>query len=196
VTGPGTAVLVVDVQNDFCHPDGVFAGVGMRVEDLAGLVGQINTLVSAARAGGHPVIWVSMEWSDDAEVGLLAQRSPFLASTGLRTGSWGVRLVDGLDRRDGDIALRKRRFSAFHGTELETMLAELGVGTVVVAGVRTDFCVESTVRDAFFRDLRVLVARDAVAGYVEPMHEASLRLMDTVFADVVSTEDAAARLTG
>ncbi|ODU03728.1 MAG: hypothetical protein ABS81_13160 [Pseudonocardia sp. SCN 72-86] len=188
-TGDGTVLVVIDVQNDYCHADGVFAGAGLRVSDLDGLVSRINILVAAARAGGRPVVWVRMEWDDDTAVGLLAERSPFLATTGLRSGTWGAELVAGLDPIPGDTVLRKRRFSAFHDTTLDDVLAGLGATTIVVAGVRTDFCVESTVRDAFFRDLRVVVASDAVAGFVDDLHRNSLRLMGTVFADVAPTAD-------
>ncbi|WP_407562383.1 cysteine hydrolase family protein [Streptomyces sp. 184] len=191
-----TALVVIDVQNDYCHPDGVFAAAGLAVDDLDGLVERVNALVAAARTGGRPVVWVRMEWADDAGVGLLAERSPFLRERGLRRGTWGAEPVAGLDRRPGDHEVVKPRFSAFHRTSLDDLLARLGVGTLVVAGVRTDFCVESTVRDAFFRDLRVVVARDAVAGYVEELHTASLRLMGTVFADVVGGEQAAGLLAG
>ncbi|WP_326836683.1 isochorismatase family cysteine hydrolase [Amycolatopsis rhabdoformis] len=190
-----TAVVVIDVQNDYCHPDGVFARAGLRVTDLDVLVERINALVAAARAGGHPVVWVRMEWDDDTQVGLLADRSPFLAAEGLRTGTWGAAPVDELDRRPEDVEVRKRRFSGFHRTRLDHVLAELDVGTIVVAGVRTDFCVESTVRDAFFRDLRVVVAEDAVAGYVEDLHRHSLRLMGTVFAEVRPVEEVARTLS-
>lgn len=190
-----TAVVVIDVQNDYCHPDGVFARAGLRVPDLDGLVTRINTLVAAARSGGHPVIWVRMEWDEDSQVGLLAERSPFLATEGLRTGTWGAGPVGGLDHRTEDTVVRKRRFSAFHESRLDDVLAALNAGTLVVAGVRTDFCVESTVRDAFFRDLRVVVADDAVAGYVDDLHRHSLRLMGTVFAQVRPTEEVARALS-
>ncbi|MFB4311263.1 cysteine hydrolase family protein [Actinomadura sp. GTD37] len=189
-----TALLVIDMQNDYCHPDGVFAGAGLRVTGLDGLVRNVNTLAEAARSAGRPVIWVRMEWAEDAEVGLLAERSPFLRERGLRRGTWGAELVAGLDRAPGDHEIVKPRFDAFHRTGLDELLRDLGVRTLVFAGVRTDFCVESTVRAAFFRDLRAVVAREAVAGYVEDLHLNSLRLMGTVFADVVSADDAAAAL--
>ncbi|MQY11753.1 Peroxyureidoacrylate/ureidoacrylate amidohydrolase RutB [Streptomyces sp. RB5] len=181
------AVVVIDVQNDFCHPRGVFAGAGLVVDDLDGLVANINTLVARAREQDVPVVWVTMEWADDAEVGLLASRSPFLATAGLRAGTWGCEPVDGLDVRPADRFVRKTRFSSFHRTGLEATLTELGADTLVVAGVRTDFCVESTVRDAFFRDYRAVVVRDAVAGYFPDLHENSLRVMGTVFARIAGT---------
>lgn len=190
-----TALVVVDVQNDYCHPAGVFADVGLTVDRLDGLIGEINSLVGAARAAGCPVIWVTMEWRADAEVGLLAERSPFLGSAGLRAGTWGAAIVDGLAALPDDHFVTKSRFSSFYRTDLDELLRELGVSTVVVAGVRTDFCIESTVRDAFFRDYRVVVARGAVAGYFDELHLASLKLMSTVFAQVVDTDQVVAGLT-
>jgi ureidoacrylate peracid hydrolase len=189
-----TAVVVIDVQNDYCEPAGVFAQAGLRVEGLAELVGRINVLVAAARAAGSPVVWVRMEWPDDASVGILAERSPFLRSAGLRGGTWGAELVEGLDVEPGDVQVTKPRFSGFYETELEETLRGLGVTTLVTAGVRTDFCVESTVRDAFFRDFDVVVAEDAVAGYFAELHDNSLRLMQTVFARVAPVDRVAAAL--
>ncbi|UED87886.1 cysteine hydrolase family protein [Streptomyces profundus] len=195
-TGQDSALLLIDIQNDYCHPEGVFAAAGLRVTDPDALVERVNTLTAAARSHGRPVIWVRMEWPDDDSVGLLAERSPFLRSAGLRRGTWGAALLDGLVVAPGDHTVVKSRFSAFHRTALDELLGDLGVGTLVLAGVRTDFCVESTVRDAFFRDLRAVVAGDAVAGYFEDLHLASLRLMGTVFAEIVPTDEAAALLAG
>lgn len=181
---PGSAAVVIDVQNDYCHPEGVFARAGLKVDDLQGLVERVNTLVRAARAGGRPVVWVRMQWNDRADVGLLAERSPFLCEEGLRVGTWGARPVEGLDESPQDHVVTKKRFSSFHETDLDRVLTDLGVNRLAVAGVRTDFCVESTVRDAFFRDLEVVVAEDAVAGFFPDLHESSLRVMGTVFAHV------------
>jgi ureidoacrylate peracid hydrolase len=184
------ALVLVDLQNDYCAPGGVFERAGMRVDGLDKLVASTNRLVAAARAGGHIVIWVRMVWDEDGGPGLLAERSPFLAREGLRRGTWGAEPLDGLDVAPDDAIVEKRRFSAFFDTGLEELLLREGVDTIVTGGVRTDFCVESTVRDAFFRDIEVLVVADAVAGYVPDLHEHSLREMGTVFAEVVTVDDA------
>lgn len=183
------ALLVVDMQNDFVHPDGVFAAAGLRVDDADPLVEQINRLVATMRERRDPVVWIKMIWDETADGGLLFDRSPFLAAGGLRRGTWGAELVDGLDVRPEDRVVEKRRFSAFFDTDLESALADEGVDTVVACGVRTDFCVESTVRDAMFRDFAAIVPREAVAGYVPELHESSLRLMGTVFAWVASIDE-------
>lgn len=188
--GRRTAVLLVDMQNDFCHADGVFARAGLRLEGLGDLIARVNALAAAARDGGHLVVWTAMTWDDDEAVGRLAARSPFLAREGLRRGTWGAALLDGLEVDGGDRVLEKTRFSAFFDTGLEAMLRGEGIDTLVVAGVRTDFCVESTVRDALFRDFEAFVPADAVAGYVPDLHEHSLRLMGTVFARIITAQEA------
>lgn len=190
-----TALVVIDVQNDYCHPDGVFARAGLRVDDLDALTAQINRLAAKARERRDPVVWVKMVWDGPDDGGLLPRRSPFLREEGLRRGTWGAELVDGLDVQPGDAIVEKTRFSAFYDTDLALALQDAAVTTLVVAGVRTDFCVESTVRDAMFRDLEVVVAREAVAGYVPDLHESSLRLMGTVFAWVLPVDDVLALLT-
>lgn len=183
------AVLVVDAQNDFCVPGGVFDRAGLRVDDLAGLVSTINDVTATARGNGLPVIWVRMEWQDGHDVGILAERSSFLRDEGLRAGTWGAEIVDGLTVAPGDLHVTKRRFSAFYNTDLHDVLGRRGVRRLYVLGVRTDFCVESTVRDAFFRDYDVAVVSDGVRGFVAPLHDSSLAVMSTVFARVVESPE-------
>jgi ureidoacrylate peracid hydrolase len=190
------ALLVIDLQNDFCHTDGVFARAkGMRVDDLSGLLARVGRLVRAARAAHVGVIWTRMVWDSDDEVGLLG-RGGFLAKEGLRRGTWGAELLSGLDVRRDDAVVDKKRFSAFFATDLERLLLDRGIGRLYVAGVRTDYCVESTVRDAFFRDLDAIVVRDCVAGYFDALHESSLTEMATIFAEVIDCEAAVERLGG
>lgn len=188
------ALLLIDLQNDYCHPDGVFATGGLRLERLDRLVGAVNTLTAAARRGGAPVIWARMVFDSLADVGLLADKGPGLINHALRRGSWGAQLLDGLDVAEDDHVVEKQRFSAFFRTGLEPLLQRLAVTELVVGGVRTDFCVESTVRDAFFRDLPVTVVTDAVGGYVAELHEGSLRALAAIFADVVDLPAALPRL--
>lgn len=190
VLGRRFAVILVDVQNDFCHPDGVFSRAGLELNSRDQLVRSVNKLVRAARAGGQPVVWTTMVWDNNEQVGLLGSRSPFLARAGLRRGTWGAELMDGLEVAQGDRIVEKTRFSSFFRTDLEDFLQRGGIEYLIVAGVRTDFCVESTVRDAFFRDLHVFLPVEAVRGYVPELHENSLRVMGTVFARLVSVDDA------
>lgn len=191
VRGARMGLLLIDLQNDFCHPDGVFArAAGAGYEDVEPVVDRVNALAAVARRWGHLVVWARMAWAPGEGPGLLAAHSPLVEGDVLREGSWGAELLGSLDRRDGDRIVRKSRFSAFYRTELERVLVSEGITTLVVGGVRTDFCVESTVRDAFFRDLEVFVVVDAVLGYARELHEHSLRMMNTLFAQVVDQDDA------
>ncbi|GGV29108.1 isochorismatase [Actinomadura cremea] len=191
-----TALLLIDLQNDFCHPDGVFAAGGLRVADLEGLVSRTNALAAAARSGGVPVIWVRMVYDTAADAGLLLEASPVQIDEALRTGTWGAELLDGLDVRPEDRRIDKSRFSAFHRTDLEDLLNEAGIRRLVIAGVRTDVCVETTVRDAFMRDLEVALAADASASYIPDLHHASLRALGVIFAEIADQRRATTILRG
>jgi ureidoacrylate peracid hydrolase len=136
------------------------------------------------------VIWVRMTWNKKSDLGLIAYRSAFLAERGLRRGTWGAELLEGLTSKPEDWTVEKTRFSGFFKTDLEERLRAAGIDRLVIGGVRSDFCVESTVRDAYFRDFDVRVPTEIVGGYKQDMHEASLKLMNTVFSKVVATEEA------
>lgn len=184
-----TALLVIDVQNDYCHPEGVFAKSGFDVRSIPPIYRNINLLVDYQRKKNAPVIWVKMIWDTDEEVGHLGERSPFLKHEGLRRGTWGAEIVHELDVDDEESIVEKKRFSAFYNTRIERVLQSLRVEKLIMTGVRTDFCVESSIRDAFFRDYEVVMVRDGVAGYIQQLHENSLKVMGTIFADVKNTED-------
>jgi ureidoacrylate peracid hydrolase len=185
-----TALVIIDVQNDYCHPEGVFAQKAkFSIESISNIYPNLCKLVSACRDKDIPVIWVKMIWDNDEEVGILANKSAFLKHEGLRRGTWGADIVSEMDVQPNDIIIEKKRFSAFYETELSSVLEKLGVKEIIVGGVRTDFCVESTVRDAFFRDYEVIIASDCAASYFSHFQEGSLRVMGTVFSKVLETED-------
>lgn len=184
-----SAFLVIDVQNDYCEPEGVFSKANFDISSIPSIYQNINRLADWQRKRNAPVIWVKMVWDNDEEVGRLSEISKFLKYKGMRRGTWGAEIVSELDVHEHDIIVEKKRFSAFYDTELDNILKKLGVTELFMAGVRTDFCVESSVRDAFFRDYKVVIVDDCVAGFFQELHENSLKVMGTVFADIKSTED-------
>ena len=132
------ALLVIDVQK------GVYAWESKEVLEGRALIATINGLIAAARAAGVPIFFVQHE---DEEI---VAESP----------SWA--LMADLDvRRDSDRFVRKTHGSAFHDTDLAETLAQLGVDEVVVCGLQTEFCVDSTVRQAVTLDLGVTLVADA-----------------------------------
>lgn len=185
-----TALLLIDLQNDYCHPDGVFAQKAkFNVADIPSIYPNINRLIRACRTRNMPVIWVKMIWDSDEEVGILAEKSTFLKHEGLRRGTWGAEIVADLEYEPSDYVVEKKRFSAFYKTDLEGLLERLNIRQLIIGGVRSDFCVESTVRDAFFRDYKVILISDGTISYFPHFHEATLKVMNTVFAEVKNTDE-------
>lgn len=183
-----TALLLVDIQNEVFHPDGVLAG---DFPAKAGpMLAAVRRLVGWAHDEGHPVIWLRLAFRaghfDAVRDSMSRTRGTFV------DGTWGADLLDGLGRRETDVVVTKKRPSGFFDTDLAIVLRGLGVERLVVGGASTNWAVESTVRDAHSHDLEVVVVRDAVATPFDDLHEASLRSMATVFAKVVAIDEVVA----
>jgi nicotinamidase-related amidase len=155
-----TALLVIDLQNDFVAPGAPYECPGGR-----DVVHAANGLIAACREQGIPVIFTAiMHRPDGSDLGAVRYLHPLTAEgAALREGTPGVEFYRELDVRPGDHVIRKRRYSAFFGTELDTLLRNLGVDVVIVAGVATNVCCDSTARDAFFRGYKVIFLADGNA---------------------------------
>ena len=189
-----SAVLVIDMQNDFCCDDGVHGRRGSDLRWVQAVVEPTETLLEEARRRSVPVIFVRTHhdrWSDhestylrDSRVGILHHLQPNAR------GSEFYRLRP----REDEYVLTKRRYSAFFGTELDIVLRNLGTRKLILAGVATNVCVETTARDACMRDFDVVVVRECVAAYSEAAHEAALANIDHHFGRVVTVDDVAPEL--
>lgn len=184
------ALLVVDMQNTFCSLEGHRRTIGYGPVE-GELVDRIRLLVDAARAAGVPVVYTRYALSADySDGGLLLDRFPSLKAEGaLVRDTWGTEIVSGLAPEPDDHIVDKTRHSAFFGTELESILHGLGVDTLIVCGVTTNVCVESTVRDAFARDFHVLVPADGTAAPTAELHEIGLRNIAFAFGDVTTVAE-------
>ncbi len=200
MTGPSTvpgerlgpersAVVVVDVQNDYCAPGGVFDRAGGRPANVESLVASINRLVEAARLRDVPVAWVRTV-RDRQYYRSVPERPDWpLGPRGhCLAGTWGAELLESLHRDPTDIYVEKRTRSAFAGTELGSRLRAMRREVVVLGGCATEVCVESTVRSAADEGLVPVVVRDAVSSHDAQSHEASLRVMARHFAQVVPAD--------
>jgi ureidoacrylate peracid hydrolase len=189
-----TALCIIDVQNDFAHPNSPLAEYGIDMQGLAPTLSKINELISAARAAGVPIVFVGLQTSpekDSPAWKLWMQRQGKDAdaeSAICRQGEWGEAFYACLPEPQDKI-IHKTRYSAFWQTELNTYLQQQGVDTLVVAGITTECCVESTVRDAFHHDYQVIVAKDASAAYDDALHYASLQVMATNFALLANSDN-------
>jgi ureidoacrylate peracid hydrolase len=191
-----TAVLVVDMQNAFIDPKGSLARMGVPVGRNTRPIPHVQAVLAAARAAKVPVVHLRFVLRDDfADLGVLGRKFPPLRELGhCAAGSWDAAFYPGMEPRPGEPVVDKNRFSGFFGTDLDTLLRCLRVDTVVVTGVATNVCVESTVRDAFQRDYRVVVPREATGSYTEEMEAGSLAVMAFMFASVVDVDEVVAAL--
>lgn len=197
---PRTSLIVVDMQNGYCHPDGFMAKIGHDYRPSQAVVAPVTRLTNAARSAGVPVFLVAYELNADySDAGLLVERRPGIRDAGgMIRGSWDAAIVDELAPQPGDRIISKTRHSAFYKTDLEDQLRELGTDMVIVCGVTTNVCVESTVRDAYFRDIRIVVPSDGTAAVTPAMHESALAEVTYSFgtlATVAELEDALAALS-
>ena len=179
------ALLLVDLQRGFLHPQGFVAAQGRDVSDCAAAARHCYALARIARDAGMPVIWTRhVLRPDHADGGLLTtELRPRLGQIGaLAHGTADVEIPAEAGVEAGDFVIDKPRYSAFFGTALDMVLAARGIRALMVGGVTTSMCVESSVRDAAQRDIRTFVVRDAVADFDPARHAASLSAMAFCFA--------------
>jgi ureidoacrylate peracid hydrolase len=158
-----TACIVVDMQNDFCSPQGWLASIGVEVEPTRRPIEPLRRLLPELRAVGVPVVWLNWGTRPDRAnlpPGVLHVYDPDGCHTGigdllepmaspvLQRGGWGASVVDELVVEGGDICIDKHRMSGFFDTELDGVLRNLAVTTLLFAGVNVDQCVLATLIDA------------------------------------------------
>jgi ureidoacrylate peracid hydrolase len=188
------ALLLVDLQRGFLHPEGFVAAQGRDVSDCAAAARHCYVLARIARDAGIPVIWSRhVLRPDHADGGLLTtELRPRLGQIGaLALGTADIEIPAEAGVDPSDFVIDKPRYSAFFGTALDMLLAARGIRTLMVGGVTTSMCVESSVRDAAQRDIRTFVVRDAVADFDAARHAASLSAMAFGFARLIGAAPAA-----
>jgi ureidoacrylate peracid hydrolase len=185
----GFAVLVIDMQNGFLHPDGSLPRAGVSVPDADAVIAENRRLLAEARARALPIIYTQHIHRPDF-IEVPARRLARLPTDPrpLVRGSWDAQIVDELKPESGDYVVEKCRYDAFLYTDLEVVLRGLGVQRLLVSGVVTSVCVESSVRSGEQRDFEMLVAADCCSG-PRPLHDASLTVMATHFAEVAPWQD-------
>jgi ureidoacrylate peracid hydrolase len=197
-----TALLLIDVQNGFLHEDGLVARMagGTLPESSAATIEPLIRTIAAARAQGIPIIYTQHAWQPDlADAGPIgelytAEMLPHLGT--LVVGSWEAEIFDPVAPAPGDELVPKNRYDAFLGTRLEQLLTRMGVQSLVVGGLVTSGCVESTVRDAAMRDYRIFLVGDAIGDIDTAVHDDALARMARMFGRLVGSEDVAAAWAG
>ena len=170
-----SAVIVVDMQNAFASKGGMFDLSGMDISGARQVIEVQKTVLEAAREVSLPVVYLVMGYDSNLATSggpdspnwhkelalLLMRKRPELKGKVLTEGQWDWEIVDELKPRPGDVVINKTRYSGFCGTPLDSMLRTRGTKTLFFAGIATNICVESTLRDAFFLDYWPILLRDA-----------------------------------
>lgn len=172
-----SVLMVIDMQNDF-----VLEGAVMQVKEAKNQLPGIRRLIGMCRELEVPVIYTIQE-TDPVFCPLEIASFPHLKDAGMRKGTDGMQIVDELAPHPEDIVIRKRRFSAFYQTDLEIILrnirgSEKPVDTIIICGTVTNICCESTARDAFFRDYKVVFGTDICSAHSVESHNATLANME------------------
>jgi len=209
-----TAMIVVDMQNDFGTKGGMFDRAGVDITLIQKVVEPISRVLESARRAGMKIIYLKMGFRPDLSDAGPADSPNRLKTSHLGFGdtmrapngtegrilirdTWNTEIVDGLTPQPGDIVLYKTRFSGFYQTGLDNILKTVNARYLVVTGCTTSVCVESTVRDAMFRDYSCLLLDDCMAEPIGNVgsssagsnHEASLLVIQARFGWVSRSEE-------
>ena len=187
-----TAVIAVDMQNDFCHVDGYYGRLGRDICALSAAVAPVAALLGRARAAGATVFFTRLVHDDlrgamEARHALQPKR---WTSSGerLKPGTWGAAIVDELAPHAADVVIDKVGYSAFEATELERELRDRGIRTVVLCGVVTYACVLATAFSAFDRDFDVVLAADAAGSWNAGLGHSSSDIVDLLLGHAVTID--------
>jgi len=206
------AVIVVDMENDFGSKGGMFNRAGIDISMIQKVISPTSKVLAAARKAGIKIIYLKMGYHEDlSDIGneesvnrvrhlkIMHVGDTIIAPNGSKSrilirDTWGTDIITELKPQTGDIVMYKTRFSGFYKTELDSILKQLGKKYLIITGCTTSICIESTVRDAMFRDYSSIVLEDCTAepiGYNFPRsnHEASLLTIQTLLGWVSNSKE-------
>jgi nicotinamidase-related amidase len=195
ITAKNTAVIVVDMQNIWLHPRG--ARYLPMSEDI---VPRIQNLLRFCRSNRVPVIYLhTTKRKDLADVGIFADIKP---QTHDANDEWsnfedtpGAEFYEPVKPAEGDLLVKKFRYSGFYGTQLENLLRALSRDTIAISGVATNVCCDSTARDGAMRDFKVLFLSDCNASFTQEEQEAALNNFDKHFGVVMDSKTLMAKMS-
>lgn len=194
-----TALLIIDVQNDYAHKDGYFSKVaGINVDEIREIVQPIRKLINKCKEHEVFVVWVqSTRTWDNCERNRHRILPPDWGKDwlgGPEEGSWGAEILDEIKPSAGDVVIQKHRNSAFYGTDLERILRNHGTTTLLFTGIATHGCVESTLRDAFFRDFDIILVPDCCADNTSNAQESTIRNVEHHYGAIAESQLLMAKL--
>lgn len=186
-----SALLIIDMQNAFIHPEGSLAKMGLDTSRSSIVIEPIKKLKQEFKRQNRPVIYIQhTHRPDGTDGGMVAKVFPPIMGLGhCFDGTWDAEITEALKPDHDDYIVKKHRYSAFYHTQLEEVLRGLKIEQLVVTGIATNVCVESTVRDAFYRDYNVFVPREATASFTEEAEKGSFGNFEFAFARVTTVDE-------
>lgn len=183
-----SAVVVIDPQNDFCHPDGLHGRLGKDTGGAQAVLPRLAALLDHARRHGVPVVFVRTTHDETTDSAAWDDRhvEPRPARTCV-TGSWGAEFC-GVAPEAGETVVVKHRYSAFAGTAMRETLTRMGRTSLLFTGFATGTCVENSVREAVCRDFLVTLVEDCCADYTTEAHERAVEAIEAGYGLVSSSE--------
>lgn len=188
-----TALILIDLQNDFCHPEGTASKRGASTKTMQPAFKQIEELLQWARKQKLPIIHAVSEHSEwtsspskNERYGRTNQQKHL---TYCEPGSWGAEIYEPFTPLPDEKVVIKHRYSAFYQTDLELILRSLGIQEIILLGVYTDVCIDTTARDGYMRDFKVIIPEDGVASNQPHKHQLALDLLEGTFAKIVTAKD-------
>jgi ureidoacrylate peracid hydrolase len=192
-----TALIVVDMQNDFCAEGGLVHKAGRDIAELQKVGARLPAFIDAARAAGTLVVFVKCVYSSDHNLYMsdvfLEQAARQRSGAGTaypmcQEGTWQSEFYGDIAPKPGDVIVKKHRYSAFHNTDLDMILRSHGIRTVALTGVLANVCVETTAREAFVRDYYVVMVADGTASCLPEDHAMTMKNTERFFGVVSSIE--------
>ena len=193
VEAASTALIVVDMQNDFCSADGYYATVGRDISKLAASAAPVAALLARTRQAGMTVVFTRL--LHDPVRGSMEQRHVIrprrwtASGERLMPGTRGADVIEATAPRDGEIILDKTGYSAFEGTNLDQQLRARGIKTLIMTGVVTYACVLATAFSAFDRDFDVVLATDAVGSWNQDLGAKTTDIVDLLLGVAVPASE-------
>ena len=192
-----TALLVMDLENDIIHPDGAFKDFGFaKMVADNNLLGKTNELLAAARGAGVTVIYISVKFRPGyperpANAGLW---EAIHGANALVEGTWGAEIHEQVAPQKGEAVVTKRAASAFAASDLDQILRAGHIGTLILAGVATNFVVEGTARQASDLGFNTIVVSDCCASMSQEAHDSALTTALPFLATISNLEEVVAAL--
>ena len=192
------ALIVVDVQNDFAATGGAMDREGFDVKMAQEMVPRLVKFIDEVRKAKVPIIYIQNVYNSDqnwylSEVWLeqasRKRNGSYTERPVCVKGTWGWEFYDGIKPLPNEMVVTKHRFSAFVDTDLDLILRSKNIKALIMTGIATNVCVETTARMGFLKDYYIVFVRDCCAAYKEHLHETTLENIDTLFGQVAVAQD-------